>query len=87
MVSIVPSSLVGEGGADALSAFVTGEGSVSAEKDPSSVADYVRDTFSHKGRREGVLDGLSPAKPINGYRRGDGYRFAQPILRCSSRST
>jgi hypothetical protein len=28
---------------------------VSAEKDPSSVADCVRDTFSHKGRREAWL--------------------------------
>jgi hypothetical protein len=30
----------------------TGEGSVSADRDPSSVADFVRDTFSRKGRRE-----------------------------------
>src|SRR5207344_2929769 len=30
----------------------TGEGSVSADRDPSSGADYVRATFSHKGRRE-----------------------------------
>src|SRR5262249_16428133 len=29
-----------------------GEGSVSADRDPSSVADFVRATFSHKGRRE-----------------------------------
>jgi hypothetical protein len=37
--------------------FETGEGSVSAgsvlaETDPSSVTDFVRATFSHKGRRE-----------------------------------
>jgi hypothetical protein len=43
---------VGEGGTDARSAFVTGEGSVSADRDPSSGADFVRATFSHKGRRE-----------------------------------
>ena len=30
----------------------TGEGSVSADRDPSSGADFVRATFSHKGRRE-----------------------------------
>jgi hypothetical protein len=28
------------------------EGSLSAETNPSSVADFVRATFSHKGRRE-----------------------------------
>jgi hypothetical protein len=30
----------------------TGEGSVSADRDPSSGTDFVRATFSHKGRRE-----------------------------------
>ena len=34
------------------SSFETGEGSVSADRDPSSGADFVRATFSHKGRRE-----------------------------------
>jgi hypothetical protein len=29
-----------------------GEGFFSADGDPSSVADFVRATFSHKGRRE-----------------------------------
>jgi hypothetical protein len=43
---------VGEGGTDARCAFVTGEGSVSADRDPSSDADFVRATFYHKGRRE-----------------------------------
>jgi hypothetical protein len=32
-------------------------GSVSADRDPSSVADCVRATFSHKGRRE---EGVPP---------------------------
>src|SRR5258708_32185379 len=32
-----------------------GSGSLSAEADPSSVADCVRATFSHKGRREETL--------------------------------
>ena len=49
----LPSPLEGEGGTSARSAFVTGEGSLSADTDPSSVADFVRATFSHKGRREG----------------------------------
>ena len=31
----------------------TGEGSVSADRDPSSGADFIRATFSHKGRSEG----------------------------------
>jgi len=35
-----------------VSSFETGEGSVSADRDPSSGADFVRATFSHKGRRE-----------------------------------
>jgi hypothetical protein len=55
---------VGEGGTDAptgrrdappddkLRAFVAGEGSVSADADPSSGADFVHATFSHKGRRK-----------------------------------
>jgi hypothetical protein len=53
----LPSPLVGEGGTDARSAFVTGEASVSTDRDPSSGADEVRATFSHKGRRkkEGAL--------------------------------
>ena len=46
-----PSPLVGEGGRDA-KASRTGEGSVSADRDPSSGTDFVRATFSHKGRRE-----------------------------------
>jgi hypothetical protein len=48
---------MGEGGTDARSAFVTGEGYVSArpvsvEAYPSSGADFVRATFSHRGRRK-----------------------------------
>jgi hypothetical protein len=43
---------VGEGGTDAQSAFVTGEGVCLRGKNPSSVADFVRATFSHKGRRK-----------------------------------
>src|SRR6266850_6176874 len=35
----------------------TGEGSVSADRDPSSVADCVRATFSHKGRRSAACMG------------------------------
>ena len=35
-----------------VSSFETGEGSVSAERDPSSGAAFVHATFSHKGRRE-----------------------------------
>src|SRR6267378_7181117 len=35
----------------------TGEGSVSADRDPSSVADCVRATFSHKGRRSAACVG------------------------------
>jgi hypothetical protein len=31
---------------------VTGEGSLSADADPSSGADFVHATFSHKGRRK-----------------------------------
>jgi hypothetical protein len=34
------------------SEFETGEGSVSANRDPSSGTDFVRATFSHKGRRK-----------------------------------
>jgi len=41
---------VGEGGASRSEA--TGEGSVSADTDPSSGTDFVRATFSHKGRRK-----------------------------------
>jgi hypothetical protein len=43
---------VGEGGTKARSAFVTGERFVSADGDPSSGADCVHATFSHKGRRK-----------------------------------
>jgi hypothetical protein len=47
-----PSPLVGEGGCDAL-ASQTGEGcSLSTRTYPSSGTDFVRATFSHKGRRE-----------------------------------
>ena len=35
-----------------------GEGYVSADADPSSVADYVRATFSHKARREEEISRL-----------------------------
>ena len=35
-------------------ARAAGEGSVSADRDPSSGADCVRATFSHKGRRKEV---------------------------------
>jgi hypothetical protein len=41
---------VGERGASRSEA--TGQGSVSADRDPSSVADCVRVTFSRKGRRK-----------------------------------
>jgi hypothetical protein len=37
---------------DVRSASVTGEGYLSAGKNPSSDADFVRATFSHKGRRK-----------------------------------
>jgi hypothetical protein len=43
---------VGEGGSTARSGVETGEGFVSADRDPSSGADFVRATFSHKGRRK-----------------------------------
>jgi hypothetical protein len=49
---LFPSPLVGEGGSNERSEFETGEGYVSADGDPSSGADFVRATFSHKGRRE-----------------------------------
>jgi hypothetical protein len=44
----------------------TGEGFASTDRNPSSVADFVRATFSHKGRREEmarlvVIAGLDPA--------------------------
>src|SRR5687768_16324435 len=45
---LLPSPLVGEGGSRRL----PDEGSLSAKRDPSSVADFVRATFSHKGRRQ-----------------------------------
>ena len=44
------------GRVDVRSPLRTGEGSVSADRDPSSGADFVRATFSHKGRREDVTD-------------------------------
>jgi hypothetical protein len=47
-----PSPLVGEGGASRSEA--TGEGSVPADRDPSSDPRFARITFSHKGRREEV---------------------------------
>ena len=37
---------------DAQGAFVTGEGSVSADRNPSSDPRFARITFSHKGRRK-----------------------------------
>jgi hypothetical protein len=43
---------VGEGGENERSEFETGEGFVSADRDPSFGPDFVRATFSHKGRRE-----------------------------------
>jgi hypothetical protein len=44
---------------------VTGEGSLSADADPSSVADCVRATFSHKGRREvGATAGVIRARVL-----------------------
>jgi hypothetical protein len=49
---VFPSPLVGEGGSTARSGGEPDEGFVSADRNPSSVADCVRATFSHKGRRE-----------------------------------
>ncbi|MHC2254159.1 hypothetical protein ACVILK_003851 [Bradyrhizobium embrapense] len=46
-----PSPLVGEGGRDAQHRGRV-RGPVSADGDPSSGADCIRATFSHKGRRE-----------------------------------
>jgi hypothetical protein len=43
---------VGEGGEIERSEMEPGEGSVSAVRDPSSGTDFVRATFSHRGRRE-----------------------------------
>src|SRR5260370_34551445 len=59
-----PSPLVGEGGTDAQSAFVTGEGFVSAERYPSSDPRYPRITFSHKGRRKEDQADLASAPSI-----------------------
>jgi hypothetical protein len=56
---------VGEGGRDA-KASRTVEGSVSAERDPSSGADLVRATFSHKGRREEQHDPTVAAVLLRG---------------------
>jgi hypothetical protein len=47
---LLPSPLVGGW----LREAKTGEGFVSADRDPSSGADFIRATFSHKGRREEV---------------------------------
>src|SRR5580704_3307772 len=47
--SVLPLSPCGRGW---LREAKTGEGSVSADRDPSSDADCARATFSHKGRRE-----------------------------------
>jgi hypothetical protein len=49
---LIPSPLVGEGGEIERSEMKPGEGSLSAATDPSSGADCIRATFSHKGRRE-----------------------------------
>jgi hypothetical protein len=50
---LVPSPPVGEGGAIERSEMKPGEGSLSGETDPSSVAHLsMRATFSHKGRRK-----------------------------------
>jgi hypothetical protein len=43
---------VGEGGEIERSEMQPGEGSLSTDTNPSSDADVVRATFSHKGRRE-----------------------------------
>ena len=40
--------------------FDTGEGFVSADRDPSSGPDFVRATFSHKGRRKQKGAALRP---------------------------
>jgi len=49
--SCFPSPLVGEGGSPVRSSGETDEGSVSAERDPSSAFAFREGTFSHKGRR------------------------------------
>jgi hypothetical protein len=46
-----------------------GEGSLSADTDPSFVADFIRATFSHKGRRK-----------KGGFRTADGKITAPPCL-------
>jgi hypothetical protein len=46
---------VGEGGSNERSEFETGEGFASADRDPSSGADFVHAIFSHKGRRKKAL--------------------------------
>src|SRR6202048_3087199 len=62
-------SLVGEGGSNERSEFETGEGSVSADRDPSSGADYVRATLLPQGEKErrprswGTLDAASSHSP------------------------
>src|ERR1700730_6136678 len=62
-------SLVGEGGSNERSEFETGEGSVSADRDPSSGADYVRATLLPQGEEErrprswGTLDAASSHSP------------------------
>jgi hypothetical protein len=49
---------VGEGGEIERSEMKPGEGSLSAANNPSSGADFVHATFSHKGRREVRIMGL-----------------------------
>jgi SAM-dependent methyltransferase len=44
-----------------------GEGSVSADRDPSSGADFVRATFSHKGRREGIRTAMPTLHRASSY--------------------
>ena len=39
---VLPSPLVGEGGANERSSFATGEGSVSADRDPSSAFAFAK---------------------------------------------
>src|SRR5436190_1024756 len=64
----LPSPLVGGGGEVERSEIEPGEGSVSADKNPSSGTDCVRATFSHKGRRE------EAARRIPSLRFGDARR-------------
>ena len=55
-LTFFPSLLAGEGGSNEQGEFETGEGfGLSIICNPSSGTDFVRATFSHKGRREGRL--------------------------------